>query len=328
VSRGPAPQSTAGRAAATPAEPTPPGEHDDLSPLVRWLAGQPEPREVGLVCAHRTSPVRAGSGTLVVRLAGCAAELSPASYLEIAAVGVAKLSVLASGCPLADRIEATVASTNRLLSAYPGVPELTCTTVQERHLRRAQVYDLYRLPISRRRLLFLAWLDQSWVPDLHADQRARTLAALRQFAGDGATQSVLRGLPAPSAALSASGCTACGVCVRACPTDALRLDIADADGRFELSSSPSQCVDCGRCIGLCPSGVLMRVGQTDWARLVAGTRETVATGSTRRCGHCGGHFAGIDASQYCAPCRFRIENPFGTQQPVFQLHSEVLATPA
>lgn len=305
----------------TAASPEAPGgtnnDKDDLTSLLRWLADQPDRPNVGLVCSHEAGPVWAPSDALVVRLDGCAAELSAASYLEAAAGGVAQLTVLASVCPRVERIGTTIAEANRLLSAYPGVRLVVCKTERERRHRRAHVYDMHRLPVSRRRLLFLARLDHSWVPDVCAEQRARSLAALRHLASNGVSPSATHELPAPSAALVATECTACGVCVRACPTGALRLDQTDSDaGAFTLKSLVSRCVDCGRCVALCPSGVLVRTGQVDWAQLLDDTFETVATGSVRRCAHCGGNFADSEASQYCPPCLFRMENPFGSRGPV------------
>ena len=98
---------------------------------------------------------------------------------------------------------------------------------------------------------------------------------------------------------------------------ALRLDQTDSDvGAFTLRSLVSRCVDCGRCVALCPSGVLVRTDQVNWAQLLDDTLRTVATGSVRRCAHCGGNFAGSEASQYCPPCLFRVENPFGSRGPV------------
>jgi ferredoxin len=292
-------------------------DKDDLSSLLRWLADQPDPPNVELVCAHEAGPVWAPSDALVVQLDGCAAELSAASYLEAAAGGVAQLTVLASGCLQVERIGTTIAEANRLLKTYPGVCLVACETERERRHRRAHVYDMHRLPVSRRRLLFLARLDYSWMPDVHADQRARSLAALRHLASNGASPSAMHELSAPSAALVATECTACGVCVRACPTGALSLDQTDSDvGAFTLKSLVSRCVDCGRCVSLCPSGVLIRTDQLDWAQLLDDTLKTVATGLVRRCAHCGGNFPGTEVSQYCPPCLFRMENPFRSRGPV------------
>ena len=40
-------------------------------------------------------------------------------------------------------------------------------------------------------------------------------------------------------------CTGCGVCVDACPVDAIKVE----DGKAKISDA---CVDCGACTGACP----------------------------------------------------------------------------
>lgn len=49
--------------------------------------------------------------------------------------------------------------------------------------------------------------------------------------------------------ISEDACIACGVCVDACPTEALTVDDVckvDAD----------KCIDCGTCIGECPTDAI------------------------------------------------------------------------
>ena len=147
-------------------------DNDDLRSLLRWVADQPERPNVEIVCAHENSPVAGRKDAILVRLEGCAAELSVASYLELAASGVAELRVLVLSCAMTERIEATIASANLLMSHCPGVSVITFEIRQQRRHGRGHAYDLRRLPVSRRRLLFLGHLDHSWVPDVQATQRA------------------------------------------------------------------------------------------------------------------------------------------------------------
>jgi ferredoxin len=290
---------------------------DDLTLLIRWIADQPDPPRVALTCAHEPGRARTASGVFAVRLAGCAGELSLASYLEVAASGVTQLTVVTSGCPRAERSGATIDAANDILQTYPKVPLVARDQAQLGRRRRGQGYDIARLPLSRRRLLFLGRLDHRWMPDVHAGQRLRVLAALRQLANGAAPPLAMHTLSAPCAALVARECTACGVCVRSCPNGALRLDRPESEtGPFRLVSSLALCEDCGRCTSFCPEGVLLRTGAVDWARLIDDASQTVATGYVRRCEHCGASFARSETSKYCPPCQFRMENPFGSRPPL------------
>lgn len=291
---------------------------DDLSPLLRWLGDQPDARKVWLVCRDGARSVHAPPEVTVVRLPGCAGELTAASYLEAAAAGATlglELKVLVCSCPQAWRIGASVALASTLLAAWPGGPTVSCNAAEKGH-RRARVNDISRLALSRRRLLMLSRLDHVWMPDVKRDQRCRTLAALRCLRTKLGSPEALSELDAPSALLVAAGCTACGVCVRACPSGALCIHQAGTGaGGFALSVSLASCVDCDRCLELCPSGTLTKIGQAAWARLIDDESEVVAVGSTDRCSHCGGVFAGGAGGSLCPLCRFKMENPFGSRMP-------------
>ncbi len=166
-------------------------DNDNLKPLLAWVADQRDRPNIVIVCAHETKPVPASNDAMVVRLNGCAAELSLASYLELAASGVANLTVLAPSCAMIERIETTVAAANQLLRACPGVCVITLESRHQSRKGRAFTYDLRRLPVSRRRLLFLGRLDHSWVPNVHADQRARAVVALSRLTPDGSLPGAL-----------------------------------------------------------------------------------------------------------------------------------------
>src|SRR5699024_9557335 len=115
--------------------------------------------------------------------------------------------------------------------------------------RTKDVLTLGQVPLPRRVLL---GLPTESVLDLSLDDAARTLVAFQMLqetgrarlpgAGarppdaPGTTTSAVAvdaapnqpaGPPSSAAALSVSGCIACGVCVRACPHDALVLEHAD-----------------------------------------------------------------------------------------------------
>lgn len=309
VTERPAAAATPGSAAAAAT-----GE-DDLGPLVRWTADEPEPPRILLRCEHDASPVTAPPGAMVVHLGGCAGALTAASYLEVVAAGAAGLGVLVSGCPALDRVEREVEAADRLLGVWPDCPMVRCEAPRQ-DWRRAQVHDIHRLPVSRRGLLTFALPAPRWAAGVSAGERARLLAVLRRLSGTGIPPA-LRSLAAGAADLVAPACSACGVCVRACPNGALRLDRAEAapGGEFTLVSAVAKCDDCGRCVALCPSHTLAKRGQADWAQLLEGRLATVGAGSARRCMSCGATFVDSGSADRCPLCAFRLANPFGSYLP-------------
>jgi formate hydrogenlyase subunit 6/NADH:ubiquinone oxidoreductase subunit I len=288
-------------------------DRDDIGPLLRWMADQPEPPSIELVCAHHPKPHRGRPVTAVVVLPGCAAALSVASYLE-AMSGAAAVHVATDRCPRATEVTATVQVAADLLQACRGTAgsaELTCSERTEGRHRRA-VYPLHRLPLPRRRMLTLGLVGAPAVPERPTDDRSRTLAALQRLAADshGDSAAGLAAMPAPAAALVASSCTACGVCVRACAPGALRLDTTDST--FALFFDPATCTDCGRCTQLCPDQSLTRTGPVDWARVVHGSISMLASGRTQSCPRCGGSFSADRAMTACPVCTYRRAHPFGS----------------
>jgi NAD-dependent dihydropyrimidine dehydrogenase PreA subunit len=283
----------------------------DLTALLRWVAEQPDPPTVELVCCDHESSRRGLAATAVVRLPGCALALTVASYVEIAASGLTALSVRTDGCPRAAEVATTVAEAARLLAACPSAPSLTCSGVPNQRHRR-DVFPLHRLPVSRRRLLTLGLAMPAPLPDVTADERSRTRAALRRLGAEGGTPAGtgLATVPAHAAALAASRCTGCGVCVKACPADALRLDRTGA--AFALLFQPAACTDCLRCSQLCPEGSLLRTGRSDWAQVLDGGSWELATGRSRLCARCGASFADGGSAQLCPVCTYRRGNPFGS----------------
>ena len=153
------------------------------------------------------------------------------------------------------------------------------------------------------------------MPDVNLDQRCRVIVALQHLSRKGWTPSAIEEPPWSCASLEVTGCTACGVCVRACSTGALSLEQDDTgSGLFALEHMASRCDDCGRCVALCPTRALVRTGPGDWAAF-DDTSRTLATGALLRCARCGVSFADTDASRYCSPCAFRLANPFGSRVP-------------
>ncbi len=219
--------------------------------------------------------------------------------------------------------------------------------------RRRPVLDGAHLPVPRRRLLGLGVDVSRPLPDMDATPQARLTAAVRALAApcalaalDGPAGAVpaspvpastvpssaaqpqspvapqpvgggLEDVDSPAVMLSAPGCTACGVCVQACPTQALALQ-HNGGGAVAISTllqSPAACDGCRRCVELCPAGVLRVAGQWHWSDLLTDSARGVATVSTATCTRCGTKFPTTSGERWCAVCSYRRKNPFGSTLP-------------
>ncbi|MGV8845860.1 4Fe-4S dicluster domain-containing protein [Tessaracoccus sp.] len=166
-----------------------------------------------------------------------------------------------------------------------------------------------RVPLDRRGLLGLSRRALPTWPthDSADDDHARLLTALRAAGLTPLEQ------PAPGLALAASGCTACGVCVQACPHDALTLSINGTES--SLVHAPNLCRGDQQCVTLCPVDALTVEGSPSWAEMIDGTPHVLATLEVAVCQRCRARFPAQHGSRLCDSCRIRRSNPFGSQLP-------------
>lgn len=97
---------------------------------------------------------------------------------------------------------------------------------------------------------------------------------------------------------AAQGCTACGVCARTCPNQALSL--RPGAGSAELVLDPAACNGCRVCLDTCPEGVLDVVAGIDLDLLAAGSAP-IASVQERTCPDCGNNVPALPPGTYFAP---------------------------
>lgn len=179
-----------------------------------------------------------------------------------------------------------------------------------RRRRSRRVLDAAHMPVSRRGLLGLGpGAGRGLPPDTVVPGRlAAAVAAVVPAGTDG-----LEGYPAPASRLSARGCTACGVCVQACPAGALAWRESGTEPVLgTLEQLTAACDGCLRCVTLCPAGALTEAGHRSWADVLSGVPVPVVTLATARCRRCGSRFPTTSGGAWCPVCDFRRRHPFGS----------------
>ncbi len=184
--------------------------------------------------------------------------------------------------------------------------------------RGRPVLDASHLPVPRRALLLLPRTGTPALPPEGLSPHRRFVAAARALAAR-APETDLSAVPAPGALLRAAGCVACGVCVRACPEEALTLtDATPADGEpghgaVVLRVNPARCSGCGICVDRCDPGALRIAGPLCWEDVLQDREVELARVNTATCSRCGGRVPAGDT--LCAVCEFRRSHPFGSTVP-------------
>lgn len=301
------------------------------------------PTCLGVAPAHEILELlTVGATAVVVRRDGCAhgetanAALDGAAQM-LAEAGVDRLRLAPAAGPPQDEPDDAARARGSWLRRRGRAP-------RRRRDRNREVLDAARMPVARRQVLGLGSGSARDLPDEHDSAPRRlsvVLAAL--LAGTGRVDVPSRNdapsrndvprrvdvpsqidRPSPAVRLSARGCTACGVCVRACPTDALVMrhvgaDHDDAPMVTTLAQDPTACDGCGICIRMCPEDVLAGAGAWGWdavlERVATPLLAPVGTLATARCRKCQTRFPTTDATSLCPVCTYRRQNPFGSGHP-------------
>lgn len=258
---------------------------------------------VGLACRADGPPL--GTKQLpALRVAGCLAELPLHRLVDLSLAGVDHLTVFEHSCGSDLDADDIAEAWRRTLGGAIHF------TVDEPVPSRTPMWSLSpgRVPVDRRGLLGLGRARSAWpTHDPTADDNARLMTSLR------AANISSLGQPPVGVALEASGCTACGVCVQACPHDA--LSIVTEGNVTSLQHLPGACEGEQQCVTLCPVGALTISGPLQWSSVLDGSPQSLATFTTAICQRCRARYPAAPESQFCETCRVRRSDPFGSHLP-------------
>ena len=249
--------------------------------LLAW-AGSTHP-EIVLLCDHTEAPRLPRTHT-PLRLSTCVRELPDYMVPELLLAGATSVAL---ACPARTEVLEALP-----LAAVPtGLVMLTAAEV-----------PVAEAPLPRRALLGAA---SHVAIDTGAAADVRLATALRALG-------VAYDRPTIANALHSEGCTACNVCVLACPTGALSLV---GEGRTELIHDRTACDSCQRCVRLCPSSVLGSAGPVSLRTLANQPQVVLETVETARCTRCHQRFRPAEGEELCRTCAFRRQHPFGAARP-------------
>ncbi|KXK13810.1 MAG: putative Fe hydrogenase large subunit [Chloroflexi bacterium OLB15] len=308
---------------------------DDGAQRLLHCALQLADREViELACKYHPAPKEGKhrvDGVLITD--NCLSALGVSAYQGLFAAGVKKLIVRLDNCAecsmgaLRGKIETTLDQAAQF-DGFDGRTLIKETEKPSGRLKARPVYSIKHPPISRRALLrkvtmqddgeahplvtaFQPLDDGSAVPQ----ERRRLLAALR------ARKQVDSGRLMPERDFTKlrinDVCTACGTCVRVCPTEA--LGFYESESAFAITFSTADCVNCGICIHLCEARAIERSGTPTVAEALDQSPVTLHTGALKRCQKCHVVFKG--EGDYCPTCSFRRKNPFGYRRNPLENHT-------
>ncbi len=281
---------------------------DSVSGLLRWILAHDTPTKVILTCSHSPA-LDPGRFELGVILQGCVSHAPLGLPAQILACGVSRVEYMpCTHDPVG--AQHTHAMWQRLTPGLVGE-----AASAKKHFRHGDVIDLAAVPLPRR-VLFGAGSEGPL--DLTSDDQTRTLAALRHLRERGQISEVSNVAGAAAGIhLHVSGCTACNVCVQACPRGALGLTASTGEDGVTLHNlvqTTELCRSCQVCVRFCPVQAITPGQQYDLADVLEGKRELIAQVATRSCTRCGSVYP-ADQGELCSVCRYRESNPFGSQLP-------------
>lgn len=298
-----------------------------LLPLLDWVSRQPDEVDLELACVEHPDPGRGPRGRTVVALPGCLAEMAPHLFLELLVVGAASVTSAIGGCAAGQVLHDRQLPLIAFLAQLGHADRLRLRESSGSGWRRP-VLSARSMPVARRQLLFLPEAERRPLPESTATAHQRLVAAVRHLAG-GTAPAAIHAPDGPGLQLTSQGCTACGVCVQACPEGALAIESSTGDGggadtpradpplredETTLWMRSSSCSGCRTCVEVCPVGALSEQGHDDWTVLLEEGWSALETLATVRCRRCGGRFP-AGRGELCPVCAFRSAEPFGTTPP-------------
>ncbi|MFN2216216.1 MAG: 4Fe-4S dicluster domain-containing protein [Anaerolineales bacterium] len=291
-----------------------------------------ETDSVELICQENEESSRgAAENTIGVSFNGCLASLGAGTLLTIFSMGIKEAYLRLDACQecrwkeLKPAIDKQIELSRKLLNAWALVENLVVIDkVEDPHDR--PLWDAHNAPISRRDLFKLATrqgaaaLAQA-VEKNHQKGRLpgrdhrRLVNSFSQFPEIQNSVTLTNADTFANITVSDT-CTACGTCARACPTEAISINIDKEEKYFQLNFAPLNCIACEVCVHLClPSSITMDKSITLNKAVLENTEVVLLEGPLSQCEQCKSYFPSKPDTYVCPTCEVRRNNPFGSIVP-------------
>jgi len=269
--------------------------------------------------------------SVAIQMRECLASLGWGTYLVLAGLNFEKILIRTDACAncewgeLRDRIEFQVTQAKMLLENW-GKSEILQLVENIECSQTRPLWDVTNPPLSRRDF-FRAALRQGEVTFAKLENlegnsstrlprnRIRMMTAVNHFptSVDDSKDVVLQD---EFVQLSISEtCTACGVCARICPTEALTFEIDPEKVHFQLEFSPQKCIGCELCSSVCLPSAIQIQRPAYFKDVFLQDKILLQQGELIRCEKCGALTAAKPGKTLCPTCEQRRSNPFASILP-------------
>ena len=306
---------------------------DGVQALLTCIA-RSETTHIEIVCEKNLNGEHGcSSNNIGIQVHGCLAGLGVGGLIALASMGMESIILRLDGCKdcalgnLRPHIVDQITQAKTLLSVWEKTDILFSVSDLSEIIQRP-LWNSKNPPLSRRDLFRLATrqgkiaiahsIEKTKSGDNHQSgkDRRRIINAISHLSSlevindpilTGETYSIIK---------VSEACTACGVCVRACPTGALQFTTDDEGSYFELDFLAQYCIGCRLCAHTCFPNAIVVENSPRFSQ-VFGSKEPshLCQGDLSHCQNCNTVFKARSGVQLCPACDYRKTNPFGSRLP-------------
>lgn len=307
---------------------------DDAIPSLFNCATRMSRNSLELLCELNSyANVGVSPESIGIQVKGCLAGLGAGVYMALIAMEFQEIIVRTDTCEackwqsLRLTIKAQIEKAQKLLKAWEKRNSLSELSNLTTHVER-QLWNADNPPLSRRDLfqMFVKHsqiaIARSITAEKHPTERRpgrdyiRIEIAAKHLPDVHLSEDYSLGEIGYSNLTIFDDCTACGTCVRVCPTSALQLEVDEEEEYYRIKFLPLTCVGCEACVHVCVPGAISINHSPSFTEVFERKEDVILSeGDLIRCEKCNTLFASHSGERLCQVCEYRRKNPFGSVLP-------------